>query len=277
MSNVRQVAFVNRPNKDYVRGRLVDLIDLNTDALARPQDYAYVSLSGYRFVDLLEVYRRFRIRSLFSIESNPQIQRRSEFNRPYEWVQVFPGRLPDFIGSYGPALRGKKKILFLDYNSPLGHDVVQELDALFLSDFYETPGLLFVTLNCTHGSPTPYVKTAASRDFLRKEEFEAWLHGHIPSLVKSQLRKRFSGKDTRDLAAFVYKDTSPMMVFAFLIDDETSLSKPYVTSDLEHIAVPDMTPLEQHTLRRHSSKGSKQLASEMGIETVDVEFFLTHD
>jgi hypothetical protein len=256
----------------------VELIGVHTDAAKVPQEYCYVSLAGYRFLDLVEVYRRYHIKSLYSLEANPQTCKRAEFNKPYEWVTVFSGTLPDFIARNGPVLRTKKKILFLDYDSPLGTDVVQELDALFVSDFFEANGLLYLTLNSMLGSPTPYVREAAKRErFLRGEDFEIWLKSHVANLVRSKLRARFRDKDLRQLGAFAYRDTSPMCVFAFRIDETKAFVEPYSEREFERILVPDVTPIEQHTLRRQSSKGVAHLESLTGIEKADIEFFLAHD
>ncbi len=271
------VAYVNRPNKDYVREELVRLIGIHSEAAQHPDKYCYVSLAGYRFIDLVSVYRSYRIRSMYSVEYEESLHKRAEFNKPYSWVEVCKGRLADFLRSYSPRLTGKGKVVFLDYTGRLSDETIEDLDALFLSDFFNDNGLLFLTLNAIHFPPTPYVKRVGPKPFVRREEFEDWLKIQIPDIVRRKLRARFPSKDVRELAKFTYRDTSPMCVFAFKIDETAKLPSTYASVGYEHISVPDLTPIEQHTLRRRSPEGTVHLSRLTGIPRNEVDFFLRHD
>ena len=68
-----------------------------------------------------------------------------------------------------------------------------------------------------------------------------------------------------------------MCVFGFKISSVKDLSDAYRILEFEEIEVPDLTPIEEHLLRKESSKGSDTLSKITGVLSTDIDFFLKHD
>lgn len=145
MSSTQRIDFSIRQNKAIERA-------IAFDALADGQRYLgddpiYVGLGSVWFRDFQMAHRLLNINTMISIESDDEIYRRAEFNRPFNNIEVIHGLTYDVIPQLlqQDDLRERPWIVWLDYDSTMNQERLEELTSL-VTDLADGSALL-VTFN----------------------------------------------------------------------------------------------------------------------------------
>ena len=104
-------------------------------------DYRYVGMGANRFYDFVLIHKYLGTTKMISLEHDPKMIRRAEFNKPYKFIEIVPTASNDFI--LGNEYT-KNSIYWMDYDGRVRQSIVQDIAALgpklVLGDF------VFVTI-----------------------------------------------------------------------------------------------------------------------------------
>jgi hypothetical protein len=111
-----KVHYELRPAKQVERRILVDaLLALSTAGFPIP-DYHYTGMGSIYFIDFMLLHRLLGIHEMLSVEYDPKIKRRVEFNKPFDCVRTKIAPIGDVIPSLS---KDHKHMLWLDYDDIL--------------------------------------------------------------------------------------------------------------------------------------------------------------
>lgn len=114
----QNVPYQLRPNKQLDREVFFDSLSAISLWQGDLSDYAYVSLGGPFLEDVAQVYRRFQVRPLYSLEENPNVFGRQDFNKPFDFIQCIQKSSDGFIRdfeSFADGVDAKSFIVWLDF------------------------------------------------------------------------------------------------------------------------------------------------------------------
>src|SRR5438552_2872530 len=83
-----EVAYDLRPAKQVERRMIIDVLQRMTAAGFPIREYQYTGLGSIYFVDFVLFHRLLGLHRLLSVEHDPRIERRVEFNRPFANVRI---------------------------------------------------------------------------------------------------------------------------------------------------------------------------------------------
>jgi hypothetical protein len=216
-----------RPAKRIQRMMFCDAVRL-LRALRPMEEYRYVGLGHWQFVDFELMRREVGVRSMVSIERNTSQQARFEENKPFSEIDLLFGdafeRLQD-IDLTVPT------IAWLDYTSKLDAAVLRDLR--FLAGVLPAGSVIATTANChpdrederldslVRRLGTGVVPGDVSEDDLDRDG--------LPRVQRQILVEQVgAAAATRDPAARLdqfmflrYADRAPMLFWAALLVDET--------------------------------------------------------
>lgn len=221
------VAYHLRENKAIERNLFIDVL-ARVGRVVNISDYTYIGFGGPFLEDFKALHSALRITKMVSIESDANVCKRQEFNRPATFVELRHKNSGDFIRTHDFA---NDTIVWLDYTAP--KDLY-----LQLSEFQSLVGKLGkfdvakITLNANPsalgGSASGPALHAERRDALVKRlgdycKFELNDEDVLPRnyptiLLKAvhsslgDLAMRASGEFFQILTAFVYKDSGHQML-----------------------------------------------------------------
>jgi hypothetical protein len=273
------VNYSDRPNKSLVRARMLHIVE----ETFRPrhehfENLSFITLSGFRFIDSIEFYQRFNIRNIYSIECNAGRYKRAKFNCPYCFINLTKGRIQDFIDDKYSLVSAMKKVIFLDYESRLIDEIISDVNALFASGFFDTDCLLFIAFNRTFliDKLTPRIKELLPDHIKTHEAFESWLSDGFSNLVLDKLvRKYGERKQLKEILKAFYRDTSPMVIFGYLIRDKGD-SNTFESTVLEEFNLPELTFLEANHIHNNLEGNPNAIADEIGLSPKDVETYIQY-
>lgn len=107
------------------------------------EDYQYVGLGHWQFVDFELMRREVGIRSMVSIERNTSQQARFETNKPFGEIDLLFGEAFEKLQEIDLS---RPTIAWLDYTSKLDAGVVRDLR--FLTEKLPAGSVIAATLNC---------------------------------------------------------------------------------------------------------------------------------
>lgn len=274
------VDYSNRPSKSLIRYRIFDITEEKFNPQHLPhEDISYITFSGYNFIDSKEFYRRFNIRNIYSIENDERRYRRAKFNRPYDFIDVINGRVEDFIDNRYKSVIKTRKIIYLDYESRFNDIIIQDLDALFSSGFFDRSSLLFITFNMRFKRKklTPEVLKIIPNDIKTKEAFKTWLSEKFSDLILYQVQRKYERKKVlQEVLKVFYRDTADMAVFGYLIKDSEDNGGLSETIQVEEFALPVLTFLEENYIRNHLNDDPCEIAKQLGLEKKDVSNYIKY-
>lgn len=274
------VDYSSRPNKSLIRSRIFNI----TEETFHPQHVqseklSYITLSGYRFIDSIEFYRRFNIKNIYSIENNERIYRRANFNRPFEFINITNGRVVDFIDEKYEDIIETNKIIYLDYESRFNDITISDIEALFSSGFFDRDSLLFITFNRSFKRSwlTPKVSEIIPTNIETKEAFKTWLSERFSNLILHQVQRKYRYKKVlQEVLKVFYRDTANMVVFGYLIKDKKEDDTSLFTIQVEEFALPDLTFLEENYIRNNLTGKTSEIANQLGLEEEDVRNYIKY-
>ncbi len=271
------VDYSGKPNKSLVRSRIFHLIEEKLKPEhKRSEELSFITFSGYRFVDSIEYYSRFNIRNIYSIENNQKRYNRAVFNRPYEFIQITPGEVKDFIDEKYEDVIQTKKVMYLDYESTLRDNIIADLKALFSSGFFNKDALLFITFNRSfeRNSLTQRVREIIPEEIRSREAYETWVASSFSDIVLHEVRRKYNqNKALKEILKVFYQDTSesPMVVVGYFIRDRRTGEHLFTQVEREIFNLPILNFLEANYILNHLGKPSIETADHLGLREQDVE------
>ncbi len=134
-----------RPSKAVTRRLFLDLLRRLAPVAPLP-DYHYVGFGALEFLDFDLVHRQLGITRMTSIEGDVKCLERYRWNRPFNGIDVLPGRSSTVLPTLDWA---RLAIVWLDYTSTLTTEVIGDLETL--SRVLIPGSVLAVTLNAHPG------------------------------------------------------------------------------------------------------------------------------
>ncbi|MGM0164733.1 O-methyltransferase [Enterococcus sp. DIV1059_2] len=137
-----------RPNKFIDRQVFLNsLIKLQT--YLDFSHYCYVGFGSYQFDDFKLMHNILEISNMISLECDPEIKKRAEFNKPFNCIEIESTTSTNFIDSFG---HDKNNYIFwLDFTNPA--DIGKQFsDYCSLINQLEEGDILRITLNANPSS-----------------------------------------------------------------------------------------------------------------------------
>ena len=136
------------------------------------------------FVDFVLAHKHLSISDLVSIEKDPYVASRAEFNRPYACVSVEKGESQVVLPSL--ALEEKKLVVWVDYDTSVNGPVFEDLATLCTRVL--SGSVVIVTINADKSSLSD--KDADGQILSSDEERLRCDFGNFSYLIPQQLPKR---------------------------------------------------------------------------------------
>jgi hypothetical protein len=89
-----------RPNKYVERQLGMDLLDKLRGWNPDVEGYVYISMGSRFMEDFRQLHARFGLKNMASIESDPVVCQRQEFNRPVSLIKCWPEKSVDFVTNF---------------------------------------------------------------------------------------------------------------------------------------------------------------------------------
>ncbi len=121
-----KMSYEFRPSKAVTRRLFVDLLRRLAPVAALP-DYRYVGFGALEFLDFEAVHRQLGITTMTSIEGDTAGIERYRWNRPFNGIEVLPGRASTLLSTLDWA---GLAIVWLDYTSALTTEVIGDVETL---------------------------------------------------------------------------------------------------------------------------------------------------
>ncbi|MBV9867335.1 MAG: hypothetical protein JO316_18415 [Abitibacteriaceae bacterium] len=138
----RKVAYDLRPAKQVERRMLLDTMQMLSLAGFHISEYQYTGFGSIYFVDFILFHKLLGIHRLLSVEISEKIEKRVNFNKPFDCVDILIKPIGDVIPTLSPD---RKHFLWLDYDTIVNSD---NLSDILLATTYLTPeSLLLITVD----------------------------------------------------------------------------------------------------------------------------------
>jgi hypothetical protein len=304
MSSTNLINFSLRQNKGIERAIVFEgLLQLPKSIGLRGA--TYVGLGSVWFADFVLAHRLLGIENMISLEDDPIIFRRAEFNVPYRTLLVFEGKSTDAIPALleDEDLAARPWILWLDYDKPLDEDRRDELaqlvadlpaDSVLLATFNAhmanyggKPAQRHERLRNLFGLAAPEnMTTEEAKDRDRMMEI---LASSVETFLVSKAVE--SGRPGGFVPAFrvMYVDGAPMVTVGGVLPDESNEEEvrhdvsnpewPGFVSDI--IALPPLTAKEIHALQAmlpNPARITREQVQAAGFDLLeeDIDSFVNH-
>jgi hypothetical protein len=144
-STANFVSYDIRPAKQSERRIILDILKTAGDSGLPISTYRYIGMGANRFYDFLLVHKYIGIASMISLEHDPQMFDRANFNCPYGFIDVLNKSSTDFIAedSFNDS-----SVIWFDYDGGIGPHIINDISAL--STKLKVGDFCFVTL---YGGP----------------------------------------------------------------------------------------------------------------------------
>lgn len=278
-----------RLSKDIVRKLIINKINGLVSFWYSFKEYQYIWFWSVYFIDFVLFHKNLWINDMISFEKD-NIDRPS-FNRPYDFINVVQW---SFSEKFETKIDFSKKIiLWLDYESPLKDEILQDIDNIIR--YKIKPGfILIITLHC---------KIPGCDDNKRKEEYlnNFWEEGHIylkkntvvswnETILKeptkdeiireNKLEKRYleilkwkvdnclkdNILENKLLFSYSYQDWAKMVTLWFIFDNKENINRIGNICDTEenftNISVPILTLREKKQIDQNMEALREVLLSE---------------
>ena len=125
LSSSHRVPYDLRPRKQIERRMIVHIFQLMAEAGFPISTYRYAGFGAFFFVDFILFRRLLGIIDMVSIEHDIKCENRVKFNRPYKDIDIKLGASSEYVSVLN---RDKAHILWLDYDGPIAHDYLFDLE-----------------------------------------------------------------------------------------------------------------------------------------------------
>lgn len=140
-STARFISYDLRPAKQAERRILLDFLKCANEGGMTISDCRYVGMGGTKFYDFHLMHRFLGVNQMISLERDPQIHPRSQFNCPFDFITVKNRTVAEFMASDDDDAR---TIYWLDYDDGLGPEVIADITSLGAR--VKVGGFAFVTV-----------------------------------------------------------------------------------------------------------------------------------
>lgn len=192
------VSYSIRPSKTVERLLFVELLSRVDRALPRPMhQYCYIGLGGPFLDDFRLMYAEFAMRQMISIERDPQVHRRQQFNKPFGHIQCLNVESGEFIDDLETSADCGQRLLWLDYTEAGAGALrrqIQEIETLLPK--LAAYDIVKVTLNA---NPSTLGNSVKVRDALHGTTYLQKLQGeelqeHRLSELRAGLEDKLPGE-----------------------------------------------------------------------------------
>ncbi len=264
------------------------------------KEYRYIGFGSLWFVDFILAHKTLSIDDMISIESNPDIAGRADFNKPYRCISVREGECNGVLHElYEIDHEEKRNLAWLDYDGSLSESILDDLEILCRMSM--SGSVLIVTLNANknnlpkidddgqqiHGlqgrllaAVGKFKNLVPTGTNFKIEPYRKFLASllldHMESLI------RFTGQKCLPLFNISYADGAPMVTVGVIIADEklfeavqSKLNQPSPLGPMDRntqvsIGVPMLTWKEKMEL-------DKMMPSSHEIPAADLRFPIDED
>ncbi len=298
----QKVHYEFRPAKQVERRMLLHALHALRDVGYSISNYEYTGLGSIYFIDFVVFHRYLGLTRLTSVEGDPDIKKRVDFNCPYDLIKVVHD---DMTAQISRLSSDRQHILWLDFDSILSNEL---LDAVQLAAAQLTVGsILLVTVDAEPpGRPEDglrkYNPTAWMRHFNTEARGFIWRGANrsdfardaLPTtnarILKAAIDEGLQTRDAKfiDMFSFLYADGHRMLSLGGMIgtdDDERRVRsldkkelfflKDNITAEPFKIRVPLVTRKERHYLDQNMPCAKDWAPDKFEMKPEDVEDYRT--
>ena len=298
-----------RPNKYVDRALFIKCLEQLSRTI-NIKSHRYIGFGSYTFDDFKQIHDKLDISTMISLESDPIVFKRAQYNIPYKCIKIVNQTSTDYIA--GGDWNNKKNIIWLDYTDP-SELAKQFNDIAALSNIVEKNDIIRVTFNAHVSSlGTPHnTKSDGSKLSIQeyrfkklKERIGEYIPADIeaadivtsqyPIVILSSLKKmiqnlfmetQFDKRFLLPLFATIYKDGQTMVTFTGIVLEDheqeekikTSFKKiPYVNFVWDNpsiIDIPNLTVKEMLEINKllPSKSAQKQIEKKFNFVFKDTQ------
>lgn len=143
-STANFIVYNLRPSKQAERRIILDFLKCANEIGFPISGCRYVGMGGTAFYDFHLLHRFLGINNMISLERDPKMHPRSEFNCPFDFISVRNQSVADFLVADKDET---VTIYWLDYDDSIGPDITG--DIVSLGTRLKVGGFAFVTV-CAH-------------------------------------------------------------------------------------------------------------------------------
>jgi hypothetical protein len=125
-STAKFIAYDLRPAKQSERRILIEVLKLGSEGTPI-SDYRYVGMGGNKFYDFLLMHRYLGIKKMVSIEHDPTMYKRAEFNVPFGFIDVQQKNVAEFLAT---DTSGSHSIYWFDYDGGVSRTLVDDIESM---------------------------------------------------------------------------------------------------------------------------------------------------
>ncbi len=222
-----EAPYAFRPAKRIQRIMFCDAVRL-LRALRPMEEYRYVGLGHWQFVDFELMRREVGIRSMVSIERNTDQQARFEENKPFSEIDLLFGDAFEKLQEIDLSV---PTVAWLDYTSKLGAAVLRDLR--LLATTLPSGSVVAVTINCRPDQEDQrldaliralggdVVPGDVSEDDLGRDGLPSVQRRILVEQLGAAVADRTPPAWLEQFMLLRYADRAPMLFWAALIVDET--------------------------------------------------------
>jgi hypothetical protein len=229
-----RVQFDLRPAKQVERRMLVDAFQRLAQAGFPIRDYKYTGFGSIHFVDFLIFHKLLGINDMLSVEHDPTLEGRVQFNRPFGRIDIQICEATDVIATLS---RDQQHILWLDYDEPVTSTILN--DVYLAGSQLSSGSILLITVDAEppeKGSDDPhdtqrYFEREAAK-YLGSVNISDFAKRNIPKtsrrVIMNALKEGMAGRTNLDyfpLFYFLYADGHTMMTAGGVIGSNVEKRK----------------------------------------------------
>ncbi|MGG5341236.1 O-methyltransferase [Enterococcus sp. AZ192] len=268
-----------RPNKFIDRQMFLKTL-LTLGKVLDFKDYCYIGFGSYLFDDFKLVHNKLGVKEMISLESDPNIAKRAEFNKPLKCIDIKTTNSSDFLAEFSRV--HNNYIVWLDFTSP-SNIREQFSDFSTILNVLEDGDIVRITLNANSSSLGFKDLGHPEIQEKRLEELRNRLEGFLPNdidvdevstrtyplLLLKSLKKtsysiiaetKYDHRFIFPLLSTIYQDGQKMLTLTLIILEDheketeiielltSEMNKPlnetYYWGNPEQISIPPLTTKE---------------------------------
>jgi len=130
------ISYDLRPAKQSERRIILELLQTAGDCGIPVSSYRYVGMGANRFYDFLLIHKYLGISGMVSLEHDPKMYKRAEYNCPYDFIDIQNKGSSDFLSTDNFE---DGSVVWFDYDGGIGPNITQDIadlgTKLKLNDF----------------------------------------------------------------------------------------------------------------------------------------------
>jgi hypothetical protein len=297
-STASYIAYDLRPAKQAERRILLDFLKCANEIGVSVSDCRYVGMGGTKYYDFHLFHRFLGVNRMTSLERNPKIYPRADFNCPYDFIDVRQNTVAEFLASDSDK---SPTIYWFDYDDGLSEEITA--DILSLGSRLTVGGFAFVTV-CANPPGVLANRNKEERlehfqqslgefsvgltvDDMENSRFPSTVHRIVLTAFKNAFAAR-PDAEFEPLFQIQYRDTAPMITVGGCLNSKVNLTRirrrmtidmPFMLSSQPYyIRNLNLTERERLvfdmavTKRRSNSKQANALRS-LGFKKKDIEAY----